>query len=245
MGKSNLYSRQNISSLSTPAPSLQHLSNPPTGLAGFSPFLAEDNMIALSLWHELHLKHAMTSDVAFDFLGRLSLLDYIARRVRWIRVRKRMTPIIATVIEPFTESIVSGLCGSWAMHQLFRANGWGVFVVHMLIWVNVDLSVRRSLGWNRRIRGGKRGKVKGKGQGDRGTDVGDAGGVGLGAAGASGVSGEPGSADGVSTLIFLAAWMVREVLALPVYLYGILGDEVWWRGKRYRVIRSGEAVCVE
>lgn len=129
------------------------------------------------------------------------------------------------------------------MNQLFRANGWGVFVVHMLIWVNVDLSVRRSLGWNRRNGGGGRGKAKGSAS--VGTGMGSGGAGADGGAGASGVSGENGSPDGVSTLVFIAAWTVREILALPVFLYGILGDEVWWRGKRYRVVRSGEAVCVE
>lgn len=148
MGKSNLYSRENINSLTTPSPTLKLLPNPPTGLAAFSPFLAEDNMIGLSLWHELGLKHAMTGDVALDFLGTLSIWDYIARRSRWIRVRKRMTPIPATMLEPFTESIFGGLCGTWAISRLFGAYIPALWVVHMVIWLAVDLSVRRYLGTN-------------------------------------------------------------------------------------------------
>ena len=34
----------------------------------------------------------------------------------------------------------------------------------------------------------------------------------------------------------------REVLALPIWLYAMLGDEVTWRGNRYRILASGEAV---
>ncbi|KAI0005580.1 glycosyltransferase family 21 protein [Russula compacta] len=40
---------------------------------------------------------------------------------------------------------------------------------------------------------------------------------------------------------FLIAWVVRELLAFPIWLLAIVGDEVEWRGKRYRVQRNGEA----
>ena len=157
-------------------------------------------MIALSLWHELNLRHAMTGDVALDYLGSLSLWDYIGRRTRWIRVRKRMTPIIATMIEPFTESIVCGLCGTWAISRLFGANIPALWLVHMGVWLSVDLRVRRSLGTN--VRG-------------MGPPEGTAG--------------------------FVLAWMIREILALPVFFYAVLGSEVVWRGKKYRIIQSGES----
>jgi ceramide glucosyltransferase len=39
---------------------------------------------------------------------------------------------------------------------------------------------------------------------------------------------------------FLVAWITREVLAFPIWLLGIFGDEVEWRGGRYRVLRNGE-----
>lgn len=158
-------------------------------------------MIALSLWHELKLKHAMTGDVALDFLGKLSLRDYIARRSRWIRVRKRMNPAAASIIEPFTESIFCGLCGTWAISRLFGGNIPALWLVHMGLWLSVDLSVRRSL--RTRIHG---------------------------------------MVPKESTGMFVVAWMIREVLALPVFLYGIIGDEVTWRGRRYKIIQSGEVI---
>jgi len=199
MGKSNLYSRANIASLTSPSPTLRAQPNPPTGLAGFSPFLAEDNMIALSLWHELGLKHAMTSDVAMDFLGALSVKDYIDRRVRWIRVRKKMTPIVATLTEPFTESIVCGVCGAWAIARLFGATKSALFLVHMAAWLFVDLGVKKALE----------------------TDVKDIGPP----------SGGP---------IFIMAWMLREIMALPIWVYGITSSDVVWRGRRYKILASGE-----
>ena len=197
MGKSNMYSRSNIASLSTPSPSLRSLPNPPHGLAGFAPFLAEDNMIGLSLWHELGLRHAMTPDVALDFLGALSIRDYILRRVRWIRVRKRMTPHIVVALEPFTESILCGLCGSWALHRLFGLPRWLIFALHMVLWLILDLQVCQAL--------------------ERNVN---------------------------RTNMSLIAWVMREVMTFPIWVYGICGSEIVWRGKRYRVLRSGEASVV-
>jgi len=39
---------------------------------------------------------------------------------------------------------------------------------------------------------------------------------------------------------FLVAWVVREVLAFPIWLLGIIGNEVEWRGRRYKLTRNGE-----
>ena len=200
MGKSNMYSRDNIASLTSPSPTLQRSPDPPKGLAGFGPFMAEDNMIALSLWHELGLKHAMTSDVALDFIGSLTIQGYISRRVRWLRVRKKMT-LPATIAEPFTESLVCGLYGSWAIARLIGASRPAIFLVHMLVWLFVDLRVKGALETN----------VKNAGPP---TDL----------------------------PTFLAAWAAREVLALPIWMYAMLGDDVTWRGNRYRILASGEAV---
>lgn len=45
-----------------------------------------------------------------------------------------------------------------------------------------------------------------------------------------------------NVITFLAAWTAREVLALPIWMYAMLGDEVTWRGNRYKILASGEAV---
>jgi ceramide glucosyltransferase len=202
MGKSNMYSRDNIASLTSPSPTLQRSPDPPKGLAGFGPFMAEDNMIALSLWHELGLKHAMTSDVALDFIGSLTIQAYIARRARWIRVRRKMT-LSATLAEPLTESIICGLYGSWAIARLIGASRPAIFIVHMIIWLLVDLRVKGSLETN----------IKN--------------------------AGPP-----TSMIAFVTAWLMREMLALPIWLYAMLGDEVTWRGNRYKILASGEAVRI-
>ncbi|KAL7422751.1 Ceramide glucosyltransferase [Cryptotrichosporon argae] len=200
VGKSNLYSRASIASLTTPSPTLRQRPDPPTGLAGFAPFLAEDNMLALSLWHELGLKHALSPDVALDFLSALSVRQYVARRARWIRVRKHMT-FAATLLEPLTESVVAGVYGSWALARLIGADRAAVFTLHMAAWLAVDLGVRNALATRVRAVGPQ-----------------------------------------TSLPVFVAAWAMRELLALPVWLYGMSGSDVVWRGRKYTIVGSGEAI---
>ncbi|GMK57885.1 hypothetical protein CspeluHIS016_0407190 [Cutaneotrichosporon spelunceum] len=197
VGKSCMYSRANINSLSSPAPSLA--SKDVKGLAGFGPFMAEDNMIGLAVWHELGLKHTMTGDVACDFLGTLSVRDYCMRRTRWIRVRKRMT-LPATTMEPLTESIVASLYGAWAVNTLFGMPKLVFWVLSMSAWLATDLAVRKALATKVRHVGPPQ-----------------------------------------PTGRFLLAWAARECLALPIWIYSMLGSSVMWRGKAYRVLASGEA----
>ncbi|KAI8060899.1 glycosyltransferase family 21 protein [Gongronella butleri] len=40
---------------------------------------------------------------------------------------------------------------------------------------------------------------------------------------------------------FLAAWITREILALPLYLYAMAGTEITWRHQRYRCLSDGTA----
>lgn len=143
----------------------------------------------------------MTGDVALDFLGALSVRQYIDRRIRWIRVRKRMSPILATLAEPFTESIMCGLYGAWTIDRLFGASRTAIFLVHMALWLSVDLGVRNSLATNVKAIGPPSG-----------------------------------------TASFIIAWLARELMTLPIWLYGIMSSNVIWRGKKYRILASGEYV---
>ncbi|THH10155.1 hypothetical protein EW145_g1517 [Phellinidium pouzarii] len=44
---------------------------------------------------------------------------------------------------------------------------------------------------------------------------------------------------------FLVAWAARELMALPIWVLGMAGNEVEWRGKRYRILRNGETARAE
>jgi ceramide glucosyltransferase len=116
----------------------------PRGFASFGRFLAEDNMIAAALWHELGLRHDLSTDVASNVVGNMTIMDYVWRRVRWLRVRKRMT-LAANLVEPFTESIMLSIIGSSSVNFLFGVPKFLFVMVHFLLWFLVDTSVYGSL----------------------------------------------------------------------------------------------------
>ena len=39
---------------------------------------------------------------------------------------------------------------------------------------------------------------------------------------------------------FIGAWVLRELLALPIWTAAMIGNEVEWRGQRYEVMENGE-----
>ncbi|KAF5385286.1 hypothetical protein D9615_001382 [Tricholomella constricta] len=199
VGKSNLYRRSDLERVNGSLNAMPLEEAPRQeddyGLAAFGRFLAEDNMIASALWHELGLRHSLSCDVARNVVGNMTLGDYVWRRVRWIRVRKHMV-LVATLLEPFTESVMLSVIASLSFRYLFAIPSWIVLVLHFPLWLSVDLDVYASL------------------------------------------AGHP-----LPTSIrweFLAAWAARELLALPIYMLAIFGDEVIWRGNRYQVLRNGE-----
>jgi ceramide glucosyltransferase len=60
------------------------------GIAAFSQYLGEDNMIGRFLWHDGGMRHAIAPDIAANAVGHMGFESYFWRRVRWIRVRKYM-----------------------------------------------------------------------------------------------------------------------------------------------------------
>ena len=198
VGKSNMYRRSDLSRLtgelkptkdSTPNDSV-------TGLPAFARFLAEDNMIAGALWHELGLRHDLSCDVAGNAVGNMPFMAYVWRRVRWIRVRKHMVTA-ATLIEPFTECIMLSFLGTWSIHYLFTIPTWFTFLLHYVLWITLDLDIYESL------------------------------------------AGQP--LPSQKRWSFFSAWALRELLALPIWMFAITGDQVEWRGRKYEIMKNGEA----
>ncbi|KAF8222132.1 hypothetical protein L208DRAFT_1324282 [Tricholoma matsutake] len=200
VGKSNLYRRSDVERLTgslKPAVSKDGGARQASdsGLRMFGQFLAEDNMIASALWHELGTRHDLSCDVACNVVGNMTLSDYVWRRVRWIRVRKHMV-LTATLLEPFTEAFVLCTIACTSLNYLFGIPPWITLILHFSFLLYVDMDIYASL-----------------------------------------------AGHSLPTLVrweFIAAWAAREALALPIFLLAIFGDEVVWRGSRYRVFRNGE-----
>jgi ceramide glucosyltransferase len=203
MGKSNLYRRSDVDRLDgSLKPHLGDPSSPSTerGLKVFGKYMAEDNIIASGIWHELGLRHDLSYDIAYNAIGDMSLKDYILRRVRWIRVRKHMV-LSATLLEPWTESIALGAVTALSVHSLFGTSYSHFLACHFFAWILVDLDVYRSLAGHFPQRGFR--------------------------------------------TSFFVAWVIRESLTFPIWLYAVVGSQVTWRGKKYRMLRNGEVVPVK
>ncbi|ODQ63700.1 hypothetical protein NADFUDRAFT_84313 [Nadsonia fulvescens var. elongata DSM 6958] len=123
------------SSSSTLSP--RHI-EPNTGIREFAKYIAEDNMIAEALW-ALGGRTALTCDTAVQPIGYVPFEGYWSRRVRWLRVRRYMV-FVATLLEPLTESIVCGVYGTFAVSVLFLHRYFSCrwFMGHMLLWCMVD-----------------------------------------------------------------------------------------------------------
>jgi ceramide glucosyltransferase len=203
MGKSNLYRRSDVNQLDG---SLKPHTGEPTrpsterGLQVFGKYMAEDNIIASGIWHELGLRHDLSYDIAYNAIGDMSLKDYILRRVRWIRVRKHMV-LSATLLEPWTESIALGVVAALSFRSLFGVSYLPFFACHFSAWILVDLDVYRSIA----------GRFPPWG----------------------------------SRTSFFIAWVIRESLTFPIWLYAVVGSKVTWRGKEYKMLRNGEVVPVK
>lgn len=201
VGKSNLYRRSDVERLNASLiPIRTQVARrhevQEYGLAAFGRFLAEDNMIASALWHELGLRHDLSCDVARNVVGNMTFSDYVWRRVRWIRVRKHMV-LVATLLEPLTESVMLCFIGLLSVKYLLQIPSWIFLPLHFFLWLCVDLDVYTSI---------------------------------------SGLGLRP-----ESTASFIAVWIAREILAFPIWLLAIVGNEIIWRGRRYQVLANGEA----
>ncbi|KAJ3023710.1 hypothetical protein HKX48_001600 [Thoreauomyces humboldtii] len=130
IGKSNMFRRSDLADVG--------------GLAYFGKYMSEDNIIGEALWAK-GLRHAMTTDLAYQTLGSLSARDYFDRRARWIRIRK-YTVTVATLTEPLTESIVNGLLAAWSLTVLAPQIPTLPFLAfHFAVWLASDWIIATTL----------------------------------------------------------------------------------------------------
>ena len=235
VGKSNMFRRSHLNALTS-----SHPTHAP-GIDFFSTNICEDHLIGDLLWrspvppsvqvsansegqspdnptiqpstwqnHGLLPPHP--SNLATQPTSNLSLLSYLDRRTRWLRVRK-FTVTLATLVEPGTESLLCSLYGAYGLTSLSIfsiPNTWTAFWLFFLTsvacWATADRYV-----WTLLQHGGtgdpSERPVFGRSMGQR-RPVGQ----------------------------WLVAWAGREVLAFPIWMWAFWGGvTVVWRGRRFWV----------
>lgn len=200
------------------------------GIDCFSENICEDHLIGDLLWRkrvpeeELRgkdlRKHALCfGDLAIQPMSHMSVEEYWRRRVRWLRVRK-FTVTLATLVEPGTESFLCSVYGAFACTTLpfFRdifgiPGSWTAFIAFWLtsvsIWSGIDWTLYTKLHSGASIHLEEN---------------------------TPSFARPPKSGRRRPFLEWLLAWLGREALALPIWLWAFWGGtKVEWRGKMFWV----------
>ena len=241
VGKSNMFRRLHLNVLTSAHPEYS------PGIDFFSQNICEDHLIGDLLWKSpvpeeirhsaLHegqdetLSPAMKasrgswgnhyllpSAIALQPMSFLPLSSYIARRTRWLRVRKFTVPL-ATLVESGTESLLCSAYGAFGLTTLPWCNAklgipqtWGTFAIlwslSVLGWMLVDY-------WEW---GMLQGAVDSR-DGDEGRN-------------------RPAFARRRrrSSREWVYYWLGREILAFPIWAWAVIGGTtVTWRGRKFWV----------
>ncbi|TAQ83507.1 hypothetical protein B7494_g8169 [Chlorociboria aeruginascens] len=222
VGKSNMFRRSHLNYLTTRSTAYS------PGIDFFSENICEDHLIGDLLWRkkvreeeagEKWNKHGLVfGDLAIQPMAGMPLKEYLARRVRWLRVRK-WTVTLATLVEPGVEPLLCSAYGAFAVitlpwfHEILgMPQTWLAFsvfwIVSILLWMGVDWLVYARLHSCASV--------------ELDTDT------------PSFAQPPPHSRRQFGE--WLCAWLGRELLALPIWIWACLGGTtVMWRGKKFRV----------
>lgn len=194
---------------------------PGEGIRKFALYIAEDNMIAQALWDNGG-RTAIAPDCAIQPLEKVPLSGYWDRRVRWLRVRRYMV-LAATMLEPTTESLVCGSIGTFSITTLLAGHSWSwrLFLTHMLVWVVLDYWQFHSL-----ISFGTVNQKYAPMFSRRFFSP----------------EGPPGPRPILRSWLWV--WMLREVLALPIWIAAMCGHAIWWRGRPFIIKKDLTAEAI-
>ncbi|KAK0366664.1 Ceramide glucosyltransferase [Friedmanniomyces endolithicus] len=218
VGKSTMFRRSHLGSLTNGQ-----------GIDFFSQNICEDHLIGDLLWKqkvpeevagEVWGKHAMLfGDLAVQPMANMSVREYWSRRVRWLRVRK-FTVTLATLVEPGTESFLCSAYGAWAFttlplfhDKLAIPQTWTVFSLIWLLSVSTWCAMDRILYLH--LHSAKSIEV------DDHTPS---------------FARPPKAGRGRVFGEWLLAWLGRETLALPIWVWAFWGGtKVQWRNRKFWV----------
>lgn len=240
VGKSNMFRRSHLNALTNSDPARD------PGIDFFSENICEDHLIGDLLWKSQVPEHVrliasregqsqdcganeqangikwgnhglLSGSFAIQPTMGLSVKSYLARRTRWLRVRK-FTVTLATLVEPGTESLLCSALGAfglstlpWCNESLGVPRTWSAFCAlwafSILGWCFVDWQIWRFLQSARTI----------------GPEDGD-------------VPAWVKHRRKRQWTQWLLAWFSREILAFPIWLWAVAGGvTVVWRGRRFWV----------
>jgi len=230
VGKSNLFRKSHIVEVCPPTSVA-----PEGGLSSFKNGMCEDHLIGEKLWYtELaddvayksahntstgYIKHALLNEMVFQPVCRMSLREYWDRRTRWLRVRK-YTVLLATLVEPGTESFVCSLLGGLGFKYLNLLPAWlslGYFwLISVTIWATTDYFLYQELHSNKSVNI------------DSNTPY-----------WIRRVCAGPDNRPKRPLLSWLPQWIGRELLAFPIWVTAMTGGDVSWRGTKFTVSIAG------
>ena len=215
VGKSTMFHRDHLNSLTNDQ-----------GLDYFSFNICEDQLMGDLFWKkklpeelrgERWGKHALCfGDLAIQPMSNMSIGEYWNRRIRWLRVRK-YTVTLATLVEPGTEPFLCSLYGAYAVTTIpfFKdvlgiPQTWTAFASFWLlsvsIWCFMDWKLYQKLHSADSV------------YVDKNTPD---------------FARPPKGGRRRPIHQWLLAWLGRETLALPVWLWAFYGGAtVEWRGKK-------------
>ncbi|KAL8672063.1 MAG: hypothetical protein Q9168_003458 [Polycauliona sp. 1 TL-2023] len=239
VGKSNMFRRSHLNALT------ESNSYRDPGIDFFSENICEDHLIGDLLWKRLvpeavrvaagregqttdsrstdpprqvkWRNHGLlTQSLAVQPTCNLPLDAYLARRTRWLRVRK-FTVVLATFVEHGTESLCCSAYGAFGMTTLPWCNEtlgipqtWAAFFIlwlsSVIMWCAVDSQVWQLLQSNGVLdANGKQASWVRPERKPRRTE-------------------------------WVLSWIGREIFAFPIWLWAVVGGvTVVWRGRRFWV----------
>lgn len=223
VGKSNMFRKSHLDALTATA------SQYSPGIDFFSENICEDHLIGDLLWRKAvpdevrgtkFGKHSIVfGDMAIQPMAGMSVREYVARRVRWLRVRKWTVPM-ATIVEPGVESLLCSAYGAFAITTLPWFNStfsipqtWFSFSIvwlsSMIAWITLDWFVYAKLHSCACV--------------ELDSDT-------------PSFARPPRSRQRRRLVDWLAAWLGRELLAPPIWIWACLGGTtVVWRSKTFWV----------
>lgn len=229
-GKSSMFRRSHLNALTNEDQSIDTRLG--SGIDAFSDNICEDHLIGDLLWKatppstmpaeaKTWRNHGLVyTDVALQPISGMPLSSYVARRVRWLRVRKFTVPV-ATLVEPGTESFLCSFMGAYGLTtapatKSFFGGSWlhmlALWLLSIAIWIMVDWTVYTLLQANRTVEAHEAGQIVPP-------------------------FAQPSKNNRFQSRrpfrTWLLAWFGREALALPVWTWAIWGGaSVVWREKK-------------